>query len=179
MPLYDILRWDCIQYHDAQDRPAIYLKPDQNLLDFLEKTQNITMIKIHSTNTLYDQINSPVYINFNRDKQDKPNYFSQTGQIMGVLPEVKWYGYPSQFSLGQIEFPNFDEPIINNEFQFKHDIINYGMYDITGINPKIFKYIKYVCLIFLVCILFRIVYVKRKIFLKLKNQIKYVFLSDF
>lgn len=101
MKSYNILRWDgIISSGNSNPHPCLYIKPDQNLLDLLNKTSQI-LIQIKDTNSPYD--NKVAYASVSPSQimgGYRPNFQMETG-LLGVIPQLSWQGYPN--SLGYIE----------------------------------------------------------------------------
>ena len=56
---YELYRWDPVLFvNNIIPTPIIYLIPNKELLEFAHKNDNALLIQIHSTNSIYDNINS-------------------------------------------------------------------------------------------------------------------------
>lgn len=101
MAKYKIHRWDPVVYGNNQHPfPTIYIKPDKEFLDFVEQNKNAVIVKIDSTNTIYDGKAMVGIVSSTSDKPTcMPNYYNATG-LYTISLYARWYEYPQLNSLG-------------------------------------------------------------------------------
>ena len=134
MNSYKINRWDVIilQNNKMNKTPMIYIKPDQNLINILNKTNWVLDCKIKNTNKQYDCLeNLKIYFKNNTNIQNnRNNYFKKTGYISGLL-NSEWFGYPNISNLGEIQLQqnildyNLENyPLINKKVSFREPLVD-------------------------------------------------------
>lgn len=101
---YKIIRWDPIMFTTTlvpTQIPAIFIEVDKNLLDFAKENNNVLLIVIKDTNSVYD--NKKIISTFALSSDItgcKDNILSEKGLYVLKL-NTQWYGYPSD--LGNCE----------------------------------------------------------------------------
>ena len=98
---YKIERWDVILSPNGLNKqPIIYIFPDINFIELMNKHKQILSVRINNTNTMYD--NQIVYGTVSKSSFI-PNFFSKT-QLYVIVLDCGWYGYPNPSSLGTATF---------------------------------------------------------------------------
>lgn len=95
MPEYEIVRWDAvIPPQNTFPYPMVYIKPDENFLQYAKENQYLFSLQVSGTNSNYDARpvvgmvdSSGFYPNY------RPNFFNETGTYVIVL-FTNWIGYP-------------------------------------------------------------------------------------
>lgn len=102
---YKIQRWDGIYIESDKSsirsgNPALYIFPDEDLLDYLKKNNYNIPIKITGTNSGYD--NQLAYATAQLSENTagyRPNFQAITNTIV-LVPDIIWNGYPRD--LGEV-----------------------------------------------------------------------------
>jgi hypothetical protein len=98
---YKIERWDVILENNHRV-PIIYIKPDLAFVEFVRKNENVIIIKIKNTNTIYDNKKIVGKVNLSSNVINcRPNFFAYTGYYVITL-DSSWNGYPKSNNLGSI-----------------------------------------------------------------------------
>ena len=98
---YKIERWDVILSPNGLNKqPMIYIFPDINFIELMNKHNQILSVSINNTNTQYD--GQVLYGTVSRSSFI-PNFFSKT-QLYTIILDCEWYGYPNSSSLGTATF---------------------------------------------------------------------------
>jgi hypothetical protein len=98
---YKIQRWDAILSPNGLNKqPMIYVYPDINFIELMNKHNQILSVKIDNTNTIYD--GQVLYGTVSRSSFI-PNFFSKT-QLYTIILDCEWYGYPNPSYLGTAIF---------------------------------------------------------------------------
>ena len=102
MNKYKICRWDPITLGDGLvPMPMIYFKPDSTLLQFAKENNDVLLVVISGSNSIYDGQKIPAILSKSRDVPNyRPNYFEKTNSYVLVLNTI-WNGFPSQSSMGE------------------------------------------------------------------------------
>jgi hypothetical protein len=103
MSAYSITRWDPVLYNNQNEpTPMIYVQPDDTLLKFAENNNNMLMVKINKTDSIYDG-KSLVGIFFKNCNipNCRQNFYKKTGLSIILLLGAGWYNYPT--NLGETE----------------------------------------------------------------------------
>lgn len=102
MNKYCITRWDPITMgNNTFPVPIIYVKPDTRLLDFSKANEDVILVEISGTGTIYDGKKIPGILSRSRDVPNyRPNYFDKTNAYVVVLNSA-WHGYPLPDKLGE------------------------------------------------------------------------------
>lgn len=92
---YKIYRWDAVLFkNDIDPTPIIYVKPEKELLDFVEKNKDLLLVKLHSPGSIYD--NKKVVGRWYKSSEIpncRINFFEETGLYVIAL-YAPWHGYP-------------------------------------------------------------------------------------
>lgn len=101
MAKYTIHRWDPIVYgNNIHPFPTIYIKPDKDFIDFVNKNNSNVIVKINGTDTIYDGKKMVGVVKASSSKPTcMPNYFNQTG-FYTISLYAQWHGYPQNDKLG-------------------------------------------------------------------------------
>jgi len=98
---YKIERWDAILSPNGLNKqPMIYIFPDIDFIELMNKHKQILSVSINNTNTQYD--GQVLYGTVSRSSFI-PNFFSKT-QLYAVILDCEWYGYPNISFLGTATF---------------------------------------------------------------------------
>jgi len=98
---YNIYRWDSVLYNTTNPMPMIYIKPDENLIKFVEENDKAIMVNISDSASVYDGRNiTGVFTKSSTVPNRRDNFFEKTGLYVISL-DSHWYGYPD--SLGECE----------------------------------------------------------------------------
>lgn len=120
MNSYKINRWDVIilKNNNINKTPMIYIKPDRNLINILNKNDWVLDCKIKNTNKKYDCLeNIKIYFKNNTNiPNNRINYFEKTGYISGLL-NSEWFGYPNISNLGEIQL---QQNIISTDYNLEN-----------------------------------------------------------
>ena len=93
MTEYTIERFDAILNKGTSNTtfPAIYIKPDDEFLEFAKKNNYLIGCKIKNSGTVYDdKVLSGI---LNNKLLDRPNFLNKSGLCV-IMLLVKWKGYP-------------------------------------------------------------------------------------
>jgi hypothetical protein len=92
---YDILRFDAVMFDNSITKiPMIYIKPDLAFIDFIAKNNNVVVVTINGSDTIYDgKVISGVVDTSCNVPSCRPNFFDKTGYYVITLYS-NWYGYP-------------------------------------------------------------------------------------
>ena len=117
MANYKILRWDPVVFGDNVNLfPMIYIKPNQEFIDFAKQNGNSVFVKIDGTNTIYDgkamvgivspSAELPCTPNksgcaIQKDTSIRPHFFEKTG-LYTITLYARWYEYPIQLGTATI-----------------------------------------------------------------------------
>jgi hypothetical protein len=92
---YKIYRWDAVLFkNDIDPTPIIYVKPEKELLEFVEKNNNTLLVKLHSPGSIYN--NKKVVGRWYKSSEIPNchiNFFEETGLYVIAL-YAPWHGYP-------------------------------------------------------------------------------------
>ena len=102
IPTYKIKRWDGVLFGNSVNvTPIIYVKPDDNLLQFAKENNDTLLIKIKRTSSIYDNKFVSAILRKSVDVPNcLPNFFKKTGYYVLIL-KAEWHGYPDY--LGEFE----------------------------------------------------------------------------
>jgi len=153
---YEIKRWDAVLFgNNVNPKPIIYIKPDENLLNFAKSNDNAFLVKIDSTGSIYDNkyitgffAKSSLVPNF------RPVFFKET-ELYVIVLESLWYGYPK--NLGSCQIFGLKGGVPYKEIknipirQVKSNSKEEKEYDIPVVNKNSFKISSLIC-IFLIII---------------------------
>lgn len=94
---YPIKRWDAIlKPKSIKKTPLIYIKPDDDLIEFIEKNEGKISVFITGTNSPYD--NKKIY-GISQPSSNvpnpKPNFYDKT-KLYVVELSCDWYEYPRE-----------------------------------------------------------------------------------
>lgn len=105
MKEYKIDRWDTVLYNDNR-YPIIYVTPDRELKEFLEKNNYFIKISIKGAKN-YEGRLMKAKVNLSSNYPNcRPNYYASTGHYV-LLLESCWAGYPEPEKLGNVIFHPF------------------------------------------------------------------------
>lgn len=110
MTEYKIERFDSILNGEIGNiaLPVIYIKTDQEFLEFAKKNNYIIGCKIKNSGTIYEgKLLTGI---LNNNFLNRPNFFKQTGLSVITLL-VKWNGYPEYGTTPTITFFELNEDI--------------------------------------------------------------------
>jgi hypothetical protein len=110
MTEYKIERFDSILNGEIGNiaLPVIYIKTDQEFLEFAKKNNYIIGCKIKNSGTIYEgKLLTGI---LNNNVLNRPNFFKQTGLSVITLL-VKWNGYPEYGTSPTITFFELNEDI--------------------------------------------------------------------
>jgi len=110
MTEYKIERFDSILNGEIGNiaLPVIYIKTDQEFLEFAKKNNYIIGCKIKNSGTIYEgKLLTGI---LNNNVLNRPNFFKQTGLSVITLL-VKWNGYPDYGTTPTITFFELNEDI--------------------------------------------------------------------
>ena len=106
MTEYKIERWDVILENNHRV-PIIYVKPDLGFVEFTRKNNNVVVLEIKNTNTIYDNKKIVGKVNLSSSVPNcRPNFFAYTGYYVITL-DSSWNGYPTPDNLGSIIFYDY------------------------------------------------------------------------
>ena len=111
MTEYKIERFDSILNGEIGNiaLPVIYIKTDQEFLEFAKKNNYIIGCKIKNSGTIYEgKLLTGI---LNNNVLNRPNFFKQTGLSVITLL-VKWNGYPEYGTTPTITFFQLNEDTI-------------------------------------------------------------------
>ena len=104
MTEYKIERFDAVMEWGDIASPMIYIKADQELLEFANKNNNSIICEISGTGTVYDGKSIPGVLGLNsRSISSRPNFFKETG-LSTISLWSEWHGYPEYGSKGTVKF---------------------------------------------------------------------------
>jgi hypothetical protein len=102
MTQYKIYRWDA-RLLGEKIYPEIYIRPDEDLLEFFKNNNSATITKISNSSSVYDNQEIPAIVT--TIEPTRPNYFEKSGYYVIVL-NSNWYGYPD--NLGNAVFSGLE-----------------------------------------------------------------------
>lgn len=113
MTSYKIYRWDVVLFGNSNTKvPMIYIKPDLELLEFIEANSYVIACTINDTGTIYDGKTIPGIVNVSCNVPNcRPNFCAKTGLYVITL-QAGWYGYPEPDKLGNVNFSGMKLPTI-------------------------------------------------------------------
>ena len=93
---YKIYRWDGVIFGNREyPTPVIYIKPDNDLLEFSRTNNNALLINISGSGSVYDNKNiTGVMAKSLNIPNCRPVFFKETGLYVIVLNSI-WFGYPN------------------------------------------------------------------------------------
>ena len=112
--IYKIHRWDSVLFKTNTDPvPIVYIKPDDDLISYANKNNNILAVELHSPNSIYNnkKVTGKLYKS-SEIPNFRPEFFKVTGLYVVILV-APWHGYPD--SLGDISI--FVNKNVNTEIQ--------------------------------------------------------------
>lgn len=149
--IYKIQRWDGVYTENDKStlnsgHPAIYLFPDEDLLEYLRKNKHTIPIKITGTNCGYD--NQLAYATAQLSQYTagyRPNFQEITNTIV-LVPDIVWNGYPRD--LGEVHV------LVDKSCKGK-ECDDVCKTDPNGVKCKLKKYnvCKIILMILAVCVL--------------------------
>lgn len=102
MPKYNIQRWDAVMTRSSEltggneyPVPMIYIKPDQQFIQYAKENDYQVRVTITGTGTVYDDKPILAVIDSSGYFPDfRPNFYNQTGYFVLTL-FTQWDGYPN------------------------------------------------------------------------------------
>ena len=153
--IYKIQRWDGIYIETDKSathsgNPALYIFPDEDLLEYLKKNDYNIPIKITGTNSGYD--NQLAYATAQLSEHTagyRPNFQEKTNTIV-LVPDVLWNGYPRD--LGEVHVLVVRKDKEDNETECREDVCKT---DPNGVACRLKKYniCKILMTVVIICIL--------------------------
>jgi hypothetical protein len=100
---YKIKSWDGVMSGNKNyPKPVIQIEPDQTLLDFAKDNNNVMLVQISQSGSIYDgKTIAGVLYESGKVPNCRPNYFTETGYYSFVMV-AQWHSYPP--SLGIASF---------------------------------------------------------------------------
>jgi len=93
--LYSIKRWDAVLSTNNKPMPLLYIKPDLELVDIIDKNGGKLWILINDSDSGYDgNIYYTVASKSAVMPNPRPNYFNTTGYWTLAVDSNSWLGYP-------------------------------------------------------------------------------------
>lgn len=111
---YSIRRWDAVLFGNSEyPTPIIYIEADPSLLEFAKYNNDVLLVSIKSTNSIYDdkQI-SGIFASSAEIPNCREIFFKKTKLYVIVL-NAGWYGYPDY--LGECDIYGLKGVIIPKE----------------------------------------------------------------
>ena len=107
MPEYEITRWDAvIPKNNTFPYPMVYIKPDDNFIEYARKNNFLFLLDIDGTEMDYDKRSVMGMIDSSGYFPDfRPNFFNETGYYVITL-FTNWIGYPK--NNGKIKLNNIE-----------------------------------------------------------------------
>ena len=104
MSSYPIFSWQPVLANNNYNKfaPMIYIKPDKNFIEYIDKNFNVVKCKISNTNTSYDdkELLGVVHKSANYPSY-RPNFYDKHGYYVITLIS-NWYGYPKKGEYGNM-----------------------------------------------------------------------------
>ena len=106
---YEIVRWDVLLDSHSVRRPAVYIKPDLKLMEYLREKQFYITLSLENVDIPYYDCYTSGEVNPSAlAGGTRPNFFSETGLYVITLDRLTWKGYPNK--LGNIQIKNLPVP---------------------------------------------------------------------